>query len=74
MELTLGNHIFVQKGRVALVGDERDVAVKSQHRMAVWEWCDKNKIKLEYQGTLDRTDLWRVKDDQQRSWFILRWA
>jgi hypothetical protein len=27
-----------------------------------------------YEGSLAGIDLWRVKNDEQRSWFVLRWA
>lgn len=66
--------IFAEKGRVKLVGDERDVAVVSNYRQDVWDWCAANKIELEYQGSLGGADLWRVRDDRQRVMFILRWC
>ena len=38
------------------------------------KWAQKNKIEIEYRGSLDRKDLWYVKNDQHRAWFILRWS
>lgn len=70
----MGAKIFAEKGRVKLVGDERDIAVVSNYREDVWSWCDKNNINLEYQGTLGHTDLWRVRDEAQRVLFLLRWS
>ena len=70
----MNTRVFAEKGRVKLVGDERDVGVAAWWRDAVWQWCEDNKINLEYQGTLAGTDLWRIKDEEQRAWFILRWA
>lgn len=66
--------VFAEKGRVRLVGDQRDVAVISDHRQDVWDWCAANNIVLEYQGSLGRTDLWRVRDERQRVMFMLRWS
>lgn len=57
-----------------LMGDSRDIAVPYDQRQAVWDWCEANKITVEYQGTLYNTDLWRVRDEQQRVMFMLRWS
>jgi len=57
-----------------LLGDEKDVAVSYTFRQEVYEWCGANKITIEYQGTLSGTDVWRVRDEQQRMWFTLRWS
>lgn len=70
----VGLKIFAVKGLVQLVGDAGDIAVDADQRLAVWDWCDRNDIEPEYQGTLAHTDLWRVRDEQQRTAFILRWA
>lgn len=65
--------IFAEKGRVRLVGDSRDIMLSSTTRQEVWDWCQDNDIKVEYQGTLSGIDLWRVVDEEQRIWFILKW-
>lgn len=70
----VGQKVFAVKGRVQLVGDQRDIAVDADQRLAVWNWCDRNDIELEYQGSLAHTDLWRVRDERQRVAFLLRWA
>ena len=56
-----------------LMGDERDIAVPYSHRQEVYEWAGLNRITIEYQGTLGGVDVWRVRDDQQRAWFALKW-
>ena len=66
--------VFAEKGRVKLVGDSRDIAVPYNKRKQVWNWCYENDITVTYEGSLSGTDLWRVKDEQQRLWFALRWA
>jgi len=70
----MNTRVFAEKGRVKLVGDERDIGIVSNYRKDVWAWCDAIKIDLEYQGTLANIDVWRIKDEEQRAWFILRWA
>ena len=57
-----------------LMGDSRDIAVAYNKRQEVWDWCHENKITPEYQGTMAGTDLWRIRDEQERVWFSLRWA
>lgn len=66
--------IFAEKGRVKLVGDNRDIAVPYKLRADVWDWCHDNKINVNYQGSLAGIDLWRVVDEKQRLWFALRWS
>jgi hypothetical protein len=56
------------------MGDSRGIVTPYEKRHEVWEWAQKNKIEIEYQGSLDRKDLWYVKNDQHRAWFILRWS
>lgn len=55
------------------MGDSRDIAIASNKRQEVWDWCHANKITPEYQGTMAGTDLWRIRNEQQRVWFSLRW-
>lgn len=69
----MASKVFAEKGRVKLIGDERDIGIVSNYREDVWAWCHANGIELEYQGTLGNTDLWRIKDEKQRLWFALRW-
>ncbi len=70
----MGTRVFAEKGRVRLIGDERDIGIVSNYREDVWAWCDANNINLEYQGTLGKMDLWRVRDERQRVMFLLRWS
>lgn len=70
----MASKIFAEKGRVKLVGDSRDIAVPYDRRNQVWNWCQENDISVTYEGSLGGIDLWRVKNDEQRLWFTLRWA
>jgi len=66
---------FAQDARgYVLIGDSRDIAVAYTNRQAVYDWCGENKIAVEYQGTLGGTDLWRIKDEKERTMFYLRWS
>ena len=70
----MGTKVFAEKGRVKLIGDERDVGVAKELRNDVLTWCDDNDIVFLFQGSMAGTDVWRVKDEPQRAWFVLRWA
>lgn len=69
----LVNHVKNDRGHV-LVGDSRGVLVPYYLRNKVWQWGEENKIKIEYHGSLDGQDLWYVKNDQDRAWFVLKWS
>lgn len=62
-----------QRGYV-FMSDARDIAVSYEKRSDVYDWATKNSVVVEYKGTLGGTDVWRVKDDQHRAWFTLRWS
>ena len=68
-----GTKVFAEKGRVKLIGDERDIATPYIRRQEVHAWAAENKIIVEYQGSMGGTDVWRIRDDQHRAWFALRW-
>lgn len=79
----MGRKVFQEKSRMTLVSDERDIMVPAQYHDQVLEWCRLNNIDVttpdgSYQhGIAERlfnVHLWRVKDEQQRAWFLLRWS
>ena len=57
-----------------LMGDSRGIVTPYEKRHEVYEWAQTNNIEIEFQGSLDGKDLWYVKNDQHRTWFILRWS
>ena len=73
----MGTRVFAQRGNFRLHSDERDITVDCRKRTVVWDWCAENNIMVEYQGTqfgnLFGLDLWRIKDEQQRMTFLLKW-
>lgn len=56
------------------MSDARDIAIPYSKRQEVYAWAGANGITIEYQGTLGGSDVWRVRDNQQRVWFNLRWS
>ena len=54
--------------------DARDIETPFSKRQEVYDWAGANGIAIEFQGTLGGTDVWRVKDEQQRTWFTLKWV
>ena len=75
--------VFMTKGELRLHGDERDQVVPSKLRKHVYEWCVRNGVVADMPLSRDGVyisekyfgvDLWRIKDDQQRMLFVLRWS
>ena len=69
----MATKVFAEKGRVKLIGDERDIGVATRCRNDVLTWCNKNNIDFLFQGYMAGIDVWRIQDNQQRAWFALRW-
>lgn len=61
-----------QSGYV-FMSDERDIGVASSLRQQVYDWAGTQGMIIEYQGTLGGQDVWRVRGEQHRAWFALRW-
>jgi len=79
----MGTKIFCKRHDLVVQSDERDVMLPVQYTTTVLSWCKQNGINIE--SPLDRAEqemvkqifgvnIWRVRDEQQRSWFLLRWA
>ena len=69
----MNTRVFATQGRYKFVSDIRDIAVDSTKRQEVYEWASENHVIIEYQGTLGGRDVWRVRDEERRMWFMLRW-
>ena len=74
--------VFLTRDRIQLVSDERDFVVPVAQRREVLRWSRQAKVDVERPLNKDNqnlcahyfgVDLWRVKDEQQRSWFALKW-
>ena len=80
----MSEKVFLEKGNIKLIGDERDIMVPHRLQMQVVHWCKDHGINaiLNYRGTTERwlvqetfkVDLWSISDDQQRVIFALKWA
>ena len=74
----MGTRVFAEQGKFKLHGDDRDVAVSCLRRNDVWGWCEENDIYIEYQdtqiGNSFGIDIWRIRDEQQRITFLLKWG
>ena len=54
--------------------DSRDIPLPASIRKEVWDWSQNNDIFLEgHKYGIEGWDIWRVRDDEQRVRFILRW-
>ena len=66
--------VFIDAGKVQLVGDPRGFTIPVKHRTDYWNWCQDNDIKTEFQGCLKGQDLWYIKNDEHRMLAVLRWS
>ena len=75
--------LFAEREKYRLTGDPRDIMVPADCKKDVVLWCRQMGIDLEIPMNRDNQDiveryfgvnLWRVRDEQQRIMFVLRWA
>ena len=50
-----------------------DVDMPYTKREEIYNWCSEHNIEIEFQGTMMGTDVWRVPDEKNRMWLILKW-
>lgn len=79
----MAQKIFLERQRMKLISDERDIMVPAKYHHAVLEWCQQNHIGVEAPGDnydhgiarrIFGVNLWRIRDEEQRLWFALRWS
>ena len=79
----MATKIFRERNGFKLVSDERDIEVPAKYRFQVHEWCFDNGIEATmatnhegsaWAASVWGVNLWRVKDDEQRVMFALRWS
>jgi len=67
------NHLDIGRGYV-LNYDSRDIPLPCSLRESIWSWCEQQQIQLEgHRYGVAGMDIWRVKNDEQRMRFRLRW-
>jgi len=79
----MGTKIFCERNNLVVQSDERDIMLPVQQTTAVLSWCQQNSVDIESPLTRDEqrivkqqfgVNIWRVRNEQQRSWFLLRWT
>lgn len=79
----MATKVFRELNNFKLIGDERDIMVRSKYKLDVMNWCNDNNIEaiiplraghLKLVEMTFGVTLWRVKDEQQRLMFALRWS
>jgi hypothetical protein len=68
------NIVHVTKCGVHLMGDSRGIITPHEKIHEITAWAQKNNITIQRHGYLDSKDLWYVKNEKHRTWFLLRWA
>ena len=79
----MGQKTFFERDGYKVVGDERDIAIPTKYTLEVERWCQDNEITLELvlsgmsRRMVERTfhhNVWRVRDQNERALFLLRWS
>jgi hypothetical protein len=71
--------IDIEAADVKLIGDHRDIMLPAKLIEEIQAWCDANNViaeRLQNHVTIQRmfgVTLWRIKDEEQRMWFALKW-
>ena len=70
---------FLERSGTKLQSDDRDFMLPMNWSQEIQQWCQDNDIQVEavqhqiiFQSMFGVT-LWRIPDEQQRAWFLLRW-
>ena len=75
----MAEKVFIKRDSYLLMSDERDIMLPMGSTKQVEEWCLNNNITAErvprqiFVQTAFGVTLWRIKDEQHRMWFTLRW-
>lgn len=70
---------FLERSGTKLQSDERDIMLPMNWSQEIQQWCQDNNIQaVRVQNqvivqTMFGVTLWRIPDEQQRAWFLLRW-
>ena len=70
----MASKTFWELGKYKIVSDERDFMIALRLRDSVAIWCRNNNVTASIHMSAFGKDIWRVKEDEQRMWFSLRWA
>ena len=74
--------VFLEIGDYKITSDSRDIMLDESITKDVQEWCKEYNIKYDLNGVMSvnffikyhNFRLWRIRDDRQRTMFILRWG
>jgi hypothetical protein len=79
----MASKVFLKAGGNQLISDERDIMVAARYRSQVIQWCRESGVEVEdpqcnYTHDIAQkmfgVNIWRIRDEQQRVLFALRWA
>lgn len=73
---------FLKIGDYSITSDARDIMLPYNKIGEVLNWCDQNNVQHDIPGVVTVNNflhgygfhLWRIKDDEQRVLFMLRWS
>lgn len=57
-----------------ICSDHRDICLPGELDYAVYKWCNESAVNGSIFMKLEDHSVWRIKDEQDRAWFILKWG
>lgn len=72
--------IFARRGEMKLISDKRDIMLPMKMYNKVKAWCLENDIEADmapanpFTQTMFEVTLWRVKNEKDRTFFLLKWS
>lgn len=66
--------VFAEWHGAELNSDVRDIGIKVQDADVIIPWCVENNIDIQRVNRGFGIDVWRIKDEQQRMMFLLKFG
>lgn len=70
----MSTRVFAEWHGVELNSDVRDIGVNVQDADLIIPWCVENNIDIQRVNRGFGIDVWRIKDEQQRMMFLLKFG
>lgn len=70
--INLAEWRMTDKGYVCTV-DSSDIMLPSDLRADIYDWCWQQGILVVLEGIMVGMDVWQIRNEKHRMWFILRW-
>lgn len=70
----MATRVFAERKGIKLQSDARDIAIRCEDDDHIIAWCAEHHIKIQRVNRGFGLDIWRIKDEQQRTMFLLKFG